>query len=165
MNVTLAETAGFCFGVERAIDLVYKQIEQFGGTRKIYTYGPIIHNDQVVRDLEEKGVFSVHGPEDFPVIKGAVLIIRSHGVAREIYEKAEENEIEIVDATCPFVKKIHKIVEQEGRKGNRVLVIGDKNHPEVAGIIGWGTGPVDVLKTEEEADAETNENNNDNSLN
>ncbi|MBR3241426.1 MAG: 4-hydroxy-3-methylbut-2-enyl diphosphate reductase [Parasporobacterium sp.] len=152
MNVILAETAGFCFGVERAIDLVYKQIEKAEGKRKIFTYGPIIHNDEVVRELEQKGVFSVQGPEDFPKIRGSVLIIRSHGVAKEIYEKAEENGIEVIDATCPFVKKIHRIVEKESREGKRIVVIGDKNHPEVAGIIGWGNGPVDVLKSEEDAE-------------
>ena len=152
MNVILAETAGFCFGVERAISLVYEQIEKAEEGTRIYTYGPIIHNAEVVRDLEEKGVYSISGPEDFPKIAGSVLIIRSHGVAREIYEKAEAHGITVVDATCPFVKKIHRIVDEESRKGHQIVIIGDKDHPEVAGIIGWANGDVTVLKNEEEAE-------------
>ncbi len=153
MNVILAETAGFCFGVERAINLVHEQIEKSDGKRKIYTYGPIIHNAEVVRELEEDGVFSIEGPDDFERIKGSVLIIRSHGVARDIYEKAKENQIEVVDATCPFVKKIHKIVDEESKNGKHIVIIGDRNHPEVAGIIGWANGEVDVLLNEQEAEA------------
>lgn len=153
MNVILAETAGFCFGVERAINLVHEQIEKAGGSRKIYTYGPIIHNAEVVKELESAGVFSIDGPEDLEKIRGSVLIIRSHGVAREIYEKAEANGVEIVDATCPFVKKIHRIADEESRKGKHIVVIGNKDHPEVAGIIGWVNGDVTVLRSEEEAEA------------
>ncbi|MBR2696567.1 MAG: 4-hydroxy-3-methylbut-2-enyl diphosphate reductase [Parasporobacterium sp.] len=155
MNVILAETAGFCFGVERAIQLVYEQIDKVKDGQKIYTYGPIIHNAEVVRDLEEKGVFSISGPEDLSKISGSVLIIRSHGTARSVYEQAEEEGITIVDATCPFVKKIHRIVDEESRAGRRIVIIGDKNHPEVAGIIGWSNNPVTVLKNEEEAEAFT----------
>ncbi len=152
MNVILAETAGFCFGVERAIDIVHKQIEQYGNERRIYTYGPIIHNDEVVKSLEEKGVFSIQSSDEFEKIKGSILIIRSHGVSREICEKAVQQGIELVDATCPFVKKIHRIVEEEGKKGTHVIVVGDRNHPEVEGIIGWGCGPIDVIKDENEAE-------------
>ena len=155
MNVILAETAGFCFGVERAIQLVYEQIDKVKDGQKIYTYGPIIHNAEVVRDLEEKGVFSISGPEDLSKISGSVLIIRSHGTARSVYEQAEEEGITVVDATCPFVKKIHRIVDEESRAGRRIVIIGDKNHPEVAGIIGWSNNPVTVLKNEEEAEAFT----------
>ncbi len=155
MNVILAETAGFCFGVERAIQLVYEQIDKVKDGQKIYTYGPIIHNAEVVRDLEEKGVFSISGPEDLSKISGSVLIIRSHGTARSVYEQAEAEGITIVDATCPFVKKIHRIVDEESRAGRRIVIIGDKNHPEVAGIIGWSNNPVTVLKNEEEAEAFT----------
>ena len=155
MNVILAKTAGFCFGVERAINLVQEQTEHAKDGMKIYTYGPIIHNAQVVNELKEKGVFPVDGPEEFPKIKGAKLIIRSHGVSKEIYEKAARNEISIVDATCPFVKKIHRIVAEESKNGKHILIIGDKKHPEVAGIIGWAEGDVDVLLNEEEANAFT----------
>lgn len=159
MNVILAETAGFCFGVERAINLVHEQIEKAAGSRNIYTYGPIIHNAEVVKELEAAGVFSIDGPEDLAKIRGSVLIIRSHGVARDIYEKAEENGVEIVDATCPFVKKIHRIADEESRKGKHIVVIGNKDHPEVAGIIGWVNGDVTVLGSEEEAETfQTNKN-------
>lgn len=151
MSVTLAKTAGFCFGVERAIKLVHEQIAKADGKRKIYTYGPIIHNAEVVRELEEQGVYCIHGAEDFASIAGSVLIIRSHGVSYAIMQEAAAHNIEIVDATCPFVKKIHNIVHEESQKGKHIVIIGDKNHPEVAGIIGWAQGPVTVLLHEEEA--------------
>lgn len=152
MNVILAETAGFCFGVERAINLVNEQAETAGEGDRIFTYGPIIHNDVVVNELKEKGVFPIEGPEEFPKIAGSKLIIRSHGVAKAIYEEAEKYGISIVDATCPFVKKIHKIVAEESRNGKQIVIIGDKTHPEVSGIIGWAEGDVKVLLNEQEAE-------------
>ncbi len=150
MEVILAESAGFCFGVNRAMDKVNEQIEKSDGKRKIYTYGPIIHNSEVVRDLKEKGVDMIEGINDIPKIAGQIMIIRSHGVSKEVYEAAEANGIEIVDATCPFVKKIHRIVAGKGLEGYTVLIIGDKNHPEVQGIMGWCTGPYETASTEEE---------------
>lgn len=153
MSVKLAKTAGFCFGVEKAVELVYKAIENNPEKRRIYTYGPIIHNDEVIKELEEKGVFSVEGEEALRKLeKGSKLIIRSHGVGQNIYRIAEECGIEVLDATCPFVKKIHKIVEKNTRDGKHVVIIGDKDHPEVAGIMGWASSDVTVLKDTEEAE-------------
>jgi len=134
MDLILAKTAGFCFGVKRAVDTVYNEINNGG---KIYTFGPIIHNEQVVNDLAEKGVNIIGDEEDLSNIEEGTVIIRSHGVSRKIYNIIEGQGLHIVDATCPFVKKIHRIVEEESSIGNKVVVIGNYNHPEVQGIIGW----------------------------
>lgn len=112
MEVRVAKTAGFCFGVKRAVDQVYEQIAH--GKRPIYTYGPIIHNEEVVRDLEEKGVRVLNSRDELATLTEGTVIIRSHGVGRNICELLEQNHITIVDATCPFVKKIHKIVQEQG---------------------------------------------------
>ena len=133
MEITVAKTAGFCFGVKRAVEKVYDQIAT--GKKPIYTYGPIIHNEEVVRDLEEKGVQVINSKEELEALKEGVVVIRSHGVGREIYELLE---LELVDATCPFVKKIHKIVREQCEAGRRVIIVGNEHHPEVEGIKGWG---------------------------
>ena len=136
MEITVAKTAGFCFGVKRAVEKVYDQIAT--GKKQIYTYGPIIHNEEVVRDLEEKGVQVINSKEELEALKEGVVVIRSHGVGREIYELLERQGLELVDATCPFVKKIHKIVREQCEAGRRVIIVGNEHHPEVEGIKGWG---------------------------
>ena len=150
-EVIVAKTAGFCFGVERAVNEVYKQIQlqkegETGGP--IYTYGPIIHNEEVVRDLEERGVQVLNTPEDLMALPEGTgtVIIRSHGVSKEIYELLKERKIRIVDATCPFVKKIHRIVEEHSKAGETVIIIGNPSHPEVEGIRGWGNGDTIVIE-------------------
>ncbi|MCD7764345.1 MAG: 4-hydroxy-3-methylbut-2-enyl diphosphate reductase [Lachnospiraceae bacterium] len=150
MDVIVAKTAGFCFGVKRAVEQVYRQIEE--GIRPIYTFGPIIHNEEVVRELEEKGVMVLNGEEELSRVKEGTVVIRSHGVPKRIYTMIEENGLHMVDATCPFVKKIHRIVEERGRAGHEIVIIGNDGHPEVEGICGWATGPVTVISTEEEAE-------------
>ncbi|WP_035769068.1 4-hydroxy-3-methylbut-2-enyl diphosphate reductase [Butyrivibrio sp. NC2002] len=151
MDVILAEHAGFCFGVTRAVDEVYKQIDKASG-KKIYTYGPIIHNETVVSDLEKKGVRVVESPEDLKTIGDGILIIRSHGIRKEIHEKIKDMGIEYVDATCPFVKRIHNIVEKESAEGKTIIVVGSATHPEVDGIVSYVSGPVYVIETLEEAE-------------
>ena len=144
MEVTVAKTAGFCFGVKRAVEKVYKQI---GKTEKpIYTYGPIIHNEQVVGDLQEKGVEVIDTLEELKTIRDAVVVIRSHGVGKDVYDILKENGVEIVDATCPYVKKIHRIVEKQTAEGRRVLIVGSEDHPEVQGIKGWGDERTKVIE-------------------
>ena len=108
MKVLLAKTAGFCFGVKRAVDTVYQQVEE-NKDCKIYTFGPIIHNDEVIKDMQAKGVTVLEGEEDLPKAKNGIVIIRSHGVPKRICDRMDELGIRYVDATCPFVKKIHKI--------------------------------------------------------
>lgn len=144
MEVTVAKTAGFCFGVKRAVEKVYEQI---GKTEKpIYTYGPIIHNEQVVGDLQEKGVEVIDTLEELKTIRDAVVVIRSHGVGKDVYDILKENGVEIVDATCPYVKKIHRIVEKQTAEGRRVLIVGSGDHPEVQGIKGWGDERTKVIE-------------------
>ena len=156
MEVILAEHAGFCFGVKRAVDTVYEQIEarQESG-RPIYTYGSIIHNEEVVRELQEKGVRVLSGLEEAEKLseeeKGTV-IIRSHGVERTVCEKLKELGLEVVDATCPFVKRIHNIVEKESEAGKIIVIVGNEGHPEVEGTRGWSDAETYVIGTEEEAE-------------
>lgn len=145
MSVTVAETAGFCFGVDRAVNTVYDLI---GSGKRAATLGPIIHNPQLVEDLRQRGVVIVDSPADTP--EGCTLVIRSHGVPRSVVEEIEELGIEYVDATCPFVKKIHELAEQAGRDGKAFVLCGDKDHPEVKGIIGHCTGENYVVKDSSE---------------
>ena len=148
MDVIVAKTAGFCFGVKRAVEKVYEQIEK--GKTPIYTFGPIIHNEEVVRDLEERGVKVLETAEELRQLTDGVVVIRSHGVGKEIYDILEKNGIEIIDATCPFVKKIHRIVSEQNETGRRVIIVGNEKHPEVEGIKGWGNDDTLVIETAEE---------------
>ena len=150
MKVIKAQTAGFCFGVKRAVDQVYDLAAK--EKEPVYTYGPIIHNEEVVRDLEEKGVRVLNGKEDLLSVKKGTVVIRSHGVAEEVYDLICENGLNLADATCPFVKKIHRIVRREGENGREIVIIGNANHPEVEGIRGWCVSKVTVIGTEEEAE-------------
>ena len=152
MKITTAKTAGFCFGVKRAVETVYKQVKECQD-KKIYTYGPIIHNEEVVKDMKDKGVEVINNEEELKKLTSGVVIIRSHGVPKRIHTLLEERGIQCVDATCPFVKKIHGIVEKESREGKHIIIIGDAKHPEVQGIQGWSESEVTVIKTEEEARA------------
>ena len=129
MKVKVAETAGFCFGVKRAVDKVYELIDT--AQKPIFTLGPIIHNEGVVADLEARGVHVIteadlDSPDD--ILQSGTIVIRSHGVGKPIYDKLKEKNISYVDVTCPFVLKIHRIVEKESLAGNHVVIIGDKDH-------------------------------------
>ena len=163
MEVIVAEHAGFCFGVTKAVETVYDQIEA-GKTGNIYTYGPIIHNETVVSDLEKKGVKVINSIEDLKksdnFLNGAdnsngesmgTIVIRSHGVTRDVQAALEKTGLEIIDATCPFVKRIHKVVDTERANGKRIIVVGSANHPEVEGIVSYANGPVYVIESPEEA--------------
>ena len=144
MKVIKAKTAGFCFGVKRAVDTVYEQADTCGGP--IYTYGPIIHNEEVVKDLESRGVSVIRSEEELEGITEGTVIIRSHGVEKRICDKLRGKGLRIVDATCPFVKKIHNIVEKESAEGKYILIIGNPDHPEVIGIRGWAGSNVSVIQ-------------------
>ena len=151
MNVELAKTAGFCFGVKRAVDTVYQQIEQYRG-EKIFTYGPIIHNEEVIKDLRSHGVEVLNDEEELKTADADVVVIRSHGVAKYIYDILEERGITCVDAPCPFVKKIHKIVAEKSAEGSYIVIVGNGEHPEVQGIRGWAGEQVTVVQTPEDAE-------------
>lgn len=135
MKVELAKSAGFCFGVEKAVNTVYSEAKKSG--ENVYTLGPIIHNDEVVKDMKKSGVESVE-IEELPNLTKGTVIIRSHGVSRDVYNYVKSTGHRIVDATCPFVKKIHAIVSVQSGNGNTVVIIGNPKHPEVMGIKGWG---------------------------
>ena len=151
MKVIRAKSAGFCFGVKKAVETVYEQIEK-QKDEQIYTYGPIIHNEEVVKDLASRGVKVIHNEEELEKLETGLVIIRSHGVPKRICDKLTQKGIAYVDATCPFVKRIHNIVKEESEKGTCVIIIGDPEHPEVQGIRGWGNGYVTVIQTKEEAE-------------
>lgn len=149
MKVTLAKSAGFCFGVKRAVEMVYKEAET---GKKVYTLGPIIHNEQVVQDLEQKGVRVIDTPEELSKAEDATVIIRSHGISADVYHQLEDKKVRIVDATCPFVSKIHHIVEKKYQEGSCIVIVGNANHPEVEGINGWCNGAATVIGSVSEAE-------------
>ena len=156
MKVTLAKSAGFCFGVKRAVDTVYEQLEKsVSGNQPIYTFGPIIHNEEVVHDLEEKGVTVLESVEELEerAPQGGTVIIRAHGVEKGISGKIKELGYTLVDATCPFVLKIHRLVEKYSTDGAQIVIIGNEKHPEVKGIKSWSLDPhTAVISTPEEAE-------------
>lgn len=151
--VKLAKTAGFCFGVDRAVNLVYELVEK---GEKVCTLGPIIHNSQLVADLESKGVKIIDNIEDCP--QGYTVVIRTHGVEKSVIDTANSCNTKYVDATCPFVSKIHRIVSQQD-DGTVTLIAGDENHPEVKGIRSYCMGKSFVFKNQEELEKILKENN------
>ena len=145
MPVRLAESAGFCFGVNNAVNQVYRLLDE---GECVCTLGPIIHNPQVVDKLAAKGVTIVDDPSQVPA--DSVLVIRSHGVPRSVYDAIQAQGLRYCDATCPFVAKIHRIVAEHSEQGATVLIAGNPDHPEVLGIRGHCTGDVHIFRTEEE---------------
>ena len=130
-KVTVAKSAGFCFGVDRAVKMVYEELEK--GT-KVATLGPIIHNQDVVNDMQKRGARIISSVDELE--PDETVVIRSHGVGREVYEQIAEKSSRMLDATCPFVSRIHKIVSEKTKEGYFILIAGDRNHPEVQGIVG-----------------------------
>ena len=149
MEVKVAKTAGFCFGVQRAVDKVYELIDSCPD--RLFTLGPIIHNEEVVNDLEKKGVRVASEEELKTLPEGSTVVIRSHGVGKKVYDQLKECGLSYVDVTCPFVLKIHRIVEKESKAGSHIVIIGDPDHPEVVGICGWCIGSYTVICTKQDA--------------
>ncbi len=147
-EVILAKSAGFCFGVKRAVESVEKAAEKAEGP--VYTLGPIVHNGQVVKSLEEKGVRVIQDEDELDNIHEGTIIIRSHGITRALREKLDGLGVNVIDATCPFVRKIHKIAEKCGREGQVLIIAGDPHHPEVQGILGWTEGESIVIENLEQ---------------
>ena len=143
-KITVARTAGFCFGVDRAVKIVYDELEN---KSRVATLGPIIHNPDVVKDLESKGVKIISSLDE---ADGEKVIIRSHGVGRSVYDELNERKIDYIDATCPFVERIHKIVNEKSEEGFVILLAGDKDHPEVKGIAGFCSGEYYIFADENE---------------
>ena len=148
MKIIKAKTAGFCFGVDRAVKLTYGLLEQ--GVR-VATLGPLIHNPQCVADLAARGAVTVDTPEQVP--DGYEVVVRSHGVPQCVYDALGARGLVVHDATCPFVAKIHRLARRAGEEGRTLLVAGDENHPEVQGIVGHTRGSVFVFADLEELKA------------
>lgn len=148
MIVRVAKTAGFCFGVRNALTIAEKAAREAPPDPRIRTYGPLIHNRQVIRELEEKGIFSVDSPEE--VQPGDWVVIRAHGIGEAVYRELEERGAVVIDATCPYVKKIHRIVRERSAQGDTILILGDAAHPEVKGICGWCLTPPKIYAGEHE---------------
>lgn len=144
-NIRVAESAGFCFGVKRAIEMAYEAI---GVEPKLYSYGQLIHNKTVTDDLASKGLEIV---ENLDGLTEGTLLIRSHGVGKALYDEAEGKGLKILDGTCPFVKKIHNIVHEKLANGMGIIIVGDGTHPEVIGINGWCENTAVILEDEEAA--------------
>ncbi|SNX55424.1 4-hydroxy-3-methylbut-2-enyl diphosphate reductase [Thermoanaerobacterium sp. RBIITD] len=148
MKILVANNAGFCFGVKRAVEKAYDQLNNKDG-KNTYTYGDLIHNPQVVSDLEGKGIKSIKKIEN--LTKNDRIIIRTHGISEKIYNNLKEKKIELIDMTCPFVKRVQKIVNGYYKKGYCIIIIGDKNHPEVIGVNGWCNDSAFVVKSVDDA--------------
>ncbi len=156
MKVKMAKEAGYCFGVKRAMQMAWDELEANEGD--IYALGPLIHNKQAVSKYEENGLKTIEEISDIPTNEN--IIIRSHGVSEEIYKEAEKRNLNVIDTTCPFVKKIHKIVKRYYEKGYKIILIGDSKHPEVKGINGWCNDSAIIIKTLEDAHSKVFDENN-----
>ena len=149
-RVEIAKKAGFCYGVRRALDLTVQAADGTDGP--VYTLGELIHNEQVIAGLRERGIHAVASPEELARLPVGTVIIRSHGVSRAVYEALAATGHTILDGTCPHVKRIHRIAAEYSAKGYRMLIIGRASHPEVLGIAGWCSGRAPwIVETAEEA--------------
>ena len=151
-ELTIAKSAGFCFGVTRAVNMVYEAIEK--ENVPIYTYGPIIHNDEVVKDMEKNGVIVINDLDELSSHEKGVMIIRSHGISKAEYDRIKNCGFEVLNATCPFVSKIHRYVEDYSSKGYDIIIVGSPKHPEVCGIKGWADEKCHVTIINSPEDAE-----------
>ena len=147
MDFQIAPHAGFCFGVKMAIQKGEELVR--AGHVPLATLGPLIHNPQEVKRLESLGIYA---RETFEEIRENTVLIRTHGVAPSVYEEAEKRGLELYDCTCPFVKKIHRIVEEKSAEGYEIIIIGNEGHPEVEGIRGWASTPAIVVESHEQAE-------------
>ncbi len=147
MEIIVAKNCGLCYGVKRALNIAKKTRLKKKG--KVYTWGDLIHNPQVIADLNKKGILS--GEDLNQLDKGTVVIIRSHGVSPHIYQLLKQKQIEVIDATCPIVKKIQKLVAKLARKEEEIVIVGNREHPEIKGLIGYGQGKVIIIENEVQA--------------
>ncbi len=149
-TIIKAKTAGFCFGVQRAVDLAIKTAETHD--HNVITFGPLIHNQVVIDELEKQGICAKTSDlNDHPLASDKTVLIRAHGVGKETEKELKKRYAHVVDATCPFVKRIHKIVEERSNQGEQIVIIGSYDHPEVIGIKGWVNGPCFVVSEAEDA--------------
>lgn len=147
-KVVLAEHAGFCFGVQRAVDKAYESSSQ----DRVYTYGSLIHNDEVMKELNSKGIIKIDDIKKFAVLDKGTVIIRSHGVPRKEEDYIRKFGHKIIDTTCPYVKKIHKLVDKYSKVGYIIIIFGNSKHPEIKGIVGWCNNEPIILENVEDAE-------------
>ena len=150
-TITVAEHAGFCFGVKNALKIAEEELAKAGPAVPVYCLGPLIHNKEVLRELREQGLITADSIEDIP--EGSIVIIRAHGEPASTFRKAEERGLSVVDGTCPLVEKVHRIAEKAGREGRLLILFGDASHAEIKGIMGWTEGPVFAVQSAEEVRA------------
>ena len=151
MEIILAKNSGFCYGVKRAIEIALSEADKNKNhNKKIYTYGPIIHNDIVINDLKSNGIEDFTKISDSDITKDCKVIIRSHGVGPLVYKELEDKNVEIIDATCPFVTKIHELAHEYSKDKCTIIIFGDKNHSEVKGIVGWARDNCHVVASIED---------------
>lgn len=146
MEVKIAKNAGFCFGVKRAMKMAWDELQK--SEDGIYALGPLIHNKQAVLKYEENGLKTIDEVSEVPTSKS--MIIRSHGVGEIVYTESKEKGLNVIDTTCPFVKKIHEVAKKHYSQGFDIIVIGDEKHPEVIGINGWCNNEAIIIKTLED---------------
>ncbi len=146
MEIIIADNAGFCFGVKRAVDMTTNELKNSEGN--VYSLGPLIHNQQAVKEFEKRGLKTI---DDIDGNKDGKVVIRSHGVSKAVISRMEELKLDILDSTCPYVKSVHKRVEEFQNQGYNIVIIGDPNHPEVIGINGWCDDKAFIVSSVEEA--------------
>lgn len=140
MQIEIAKELGFCYGVKSAVDI---SLKNRNSSENVYTLGELIHNKDAIKYLEDNNIYAVDTPNK---AKNSTLIIRSHGVAKDVYEEIKKYDINLVDATCPYVKKIHKIVDKYYKNGYKIFIVGSKNHAEVIGINGWCDNTATIIE-------------------
>ena len=146
MEIILADRAGFCFGVKRAVEMTEKELTNTN--ENIFSLGPLIHNPQAVKEFEEKGLKTI---DEINGLNNSKVVIRSHGVSKAVVDKMKEQNIDIIDSTCPYVKSVHKKVEEFQKQGYNIVIVGDENHPEIIGINGWCNNEAFIINSEMEA--------------
>jgi 4-hydroxy-3-methylbut-2-en-1-yl diphosphate reductase len=155
MEILIAKSAGFCFGVDQAVNKIEKLIainQTLNVPKPLYTYGPIIHNPHVVDNLKKRHVNVIAKIEELPLVEKGTILIRSHGVTFQEMKEMKDAGFEVVDSTCPYVKKIHRIVQKASKEGHEIIIVGSKAHPEVVGISGWSLKPVQFIEELEDVD-------------
>jgi len=150
MIIKVADKAGFCFGIKRAVDIAESYCEK---SEKLYSFGQLTHNNQVTNRLEANGLVTI---DDLSDINDSRVLIRSHGVGKEVYDLQESQNIEYIDCTCPFVKKVHRIVDEYYNKGYKIIIVGNKDHPEIIGINGWCNYEGIIVNSSSEVDLDEN---------
>ncbi len=148
MEIIIAKNAGLCYGVKRALTLARKVRQSSEG--RVLTFGDLIHNPQVIEDLRKQGVESV---DDLDRVKSGTVIIRSHGVSPDVYERMKSKKAEVVDATCPIVRKIQKLVARLARGRAEIVIVGNRRHPEIQGLLGYSQGKAVVVEDESQVEA------------